>query len=144
LAALLAGCEKERSVPATLRPGAVEGSTKTSLRVYYDDGTIPGVEGVNCGCSGSGGNCLGEVVITPGFRPALNNVFTAVFTANDPSIVTAFTNNKTMLLNYVSSAHVNGVVNGTHTARARGASPGVRYLIIRDSGARIVGVYPLK
>jgi len=137
-------CQKAETGPSIASKQLVGGSAKGSLRVYYDDGTIPGTEGVNYGCSGSGGNCLPDVVVTPGLSSDITNVFTAVYTGNQTSIETAFNTYQNSLLNYVSRDDIDGVIHGTYIARARGASPGMRYLIIYDSSGHIVSVYPLK
>jgi hypothetical protein len=142
LTILVSSCQKEKDNSLSL--AEEQGLPKASLRVYFDDGTVPGVEGVNYGCSGTGGNCLNDVVVTSELKPAMDNVFSAAYSANDEQIRAAFQTNKAALLNYVSSKHVNGVITGAYTARARGAAPGYRYLMIRDTAVRIVGVYPLK
>lgn len=141
----LAGCQKEQTHPnGTSTIGALDETKSASYRVYFDNGAQPGVEGQDYGCAGSGGNCLPDVVVTASLKPAIDNVFTAVYTNNDATIRSAFSANRTALLNYVDKAHVDGVINGTLRARARGASPNNRYLIIRRTGGVLVGVYPLR
>lgn len=79
----VAGCQKESLLPTPNDSLTDSALLKSSLRVYYDDGTVPGEEGKNYGCAGSGGNCLGDVVVTPAHQPAIDSVFTAVFMAKD-------------------------------------------------------------
>lgn len=98
---------------------------------------------MHASCSGYGGNCLGDVVITKGLL-AIQDVFNTLFTGSTTDVKQAFSDNRAVLIDYVATDQVDGVINGVYTASAaRNDSLGVKFLIIGPKSSP-VNVYPMK
>jgi hypothetical protein len=139
LCAVFASCQKE--TPSTPQPAAVvDGSPKIYSRTFHNDFGVPS-------CTSPPHNCIHEIVIHPKFTASVTNVFTVVARANDAEIRAQFTASRADLINYMSVAHVDGVIAGTLLARTP-AQPDVngnRYMIVHKAapGNAIELVYPM-
>jgi hypothetical protein len=63
----LNSCTKENETLSGQKPVSVAKTVKApptnNLRIWHDNGNVPGVEGVDYGCWDLGGNCLPTVVV---------------------------------------------------------------------------------
>lgn len=93
-------------------------TAKANGRVYFDNGDPNGVEGIDYGCSGSGGGCLPEVTVKPSIVNPVKNVY---YSAGNNSLVsTIFTNNKIDFFEIFGEQNVNDVISGVATVTVRG------------------------
>jgi hypothetical protein len=107
---VMIGCEKDESIsPVDSNDNDnIEASKTKSLpnnkahgRVYYDNG------GNDYGCSGSGGNCLDDVIVEAALGPAMEDIIIVVNTNNQPAIQEEFSDNA-----FVESVVPVDVING--------------------------------
>lgn len=114
----------------------------SSLRVYYDNG------GDDYGCSGSGGNCLPDVIVTPSVYQLAENIDNIVSGGGAPDeINNFFQENYEGLVEFIDPAYIEGTLSGNYNVSCRGYVSENFYLIF--SGANSDGddspvvVYPL-
>lgn len=139
LCAVFVSCRKE-TAPAPQSAALVDGAAKIYSRTFHNDFGVPS-------CTSPPQNCIHEVVIHPKFTASVTNVFTVVARANDAEIRAQFTASRADLINYMSVAHVDGVIAGSLLARTP-AQPDVngnRYMIVHKAtaGNPIELVYPM-
>lgn len=137
--ALFLACQKEEEA-SPVGAVAVAGTEKAFSRTFHDDFGVPS-------CTSPPQNCIHPVVIYPKFRAVITGVLNTVQRGVDADIRGQFAANRTDLIVYLSTAHVDGVIAGSLLARTT-AQPDVdgnRYMIIRkaDAAGTIETVYPL-
>jgi hypothetical protein len=137
---VLASCEKEIQSVNQDSINSIDNVEKAmGSRFYFDNGKIPGVDGVDYGCSPSAGNCLPEVVVT-GYTIAnvlddLNN--------EDPTYYKYFFQDwGRELVEVFESEDVENVGDGTHTLVIRDAGGNKFYYLIMH-GTTVVSAYPI-
>ncbi|MBS1936992.1 MAG: hypothetical protein JSS84_04185 [Bacteroidetes bacterium] len=142
---LFASCQKEEEALPTNGDGLVAATVKaSSYRVLYCTGCDQnGLNCQQCSCSGSGGNCLPDVVVSRMDRPQVDNVFTAIGTGVQATIVSAFTSNKSVLAKYLANTDIDAVINGTARAIAEPGPNNSRFILIRDLQGKVTAAYPL-
>ncbi|MBK9176276.1 MAG: hypothetical protein IPM46_08050 [Flavobacteriales bacterium] len=136
-------CQKETRVdPVTTQ--AEMGIAKAAPSRYWFDNGDDGInaEGITYGCKRPGSNCFWAVEIHAVHTATVTSVLNTVKQGNQAAIVTAFTTHKLVLEEYMTSAHVNGVINQTYVATVPRESSSTSYLRLA-SGGSTVAVYAL-
>lgn len=150
---VLAACSKEKPAPASAASGSVAPSQQIAQpqyelrilnahRYFYDNGNIPGVDGVDYGCKAPANDCLDDVTGTAGNQTTIDNMWTEVTTQSATHIQSYFSSNQNTLSTIMPYQLVNAVVNGTGVTATRGSAPGTRYLIFKNTSGTIVAVQP--
>ncbi len=143
---LLASCQKDEA-PAPLNDNnIVQATTKTGTngRVLHCTGCDQdGINCKDCDCSGSGGNCLPDVVISGLHSASMDSVFTAIATKDKPTIKAAFLTNKGVLSNYLAMTDINNVINGAAFAGSAAGPSGSRFILIQNPQGKRTAAYPL-
>lgn len=148
LAILAMACEKEQAPKDCETTNQADGNNdraqeSVNLRIWFDDGTDPGIEGVNYGCKDLGGTCANTVEV-PGIHA--NDVAEIVGIVNGGNINTireTFAQNQSLLEMYISPSAVEEVIVGNLTVEVRGFNTlGAKYLIFKDN-QDIIYVSPL-
>lgn len=148
LAILFVACEKEQ---VSKEDGALNqvaennnrAQESTNLRIWYDDGTHPGIEGVNYGCKDLGGTCANTVDVPGIHANDIANIVGVVDNGNIATIRANFANNESLLGTYISPDIVQGVITGNLTVQVRGFNNlGAKYLVFKN-GQSIIYVAPL-
>src|SRR5690606_32822495 len=144
-ALLFASCQKEETSLPNNGDGLVEATAKSgSYRQIYCVGCDQNGENcAECSCSGTGGGCLPDVVISKNHLSAVDDVFTGIDSHVQATIKAAFLANKTVLTNYLATTDINAVINGTATATAEPGPRDSRFILIRNPQGSITAAYPL-
>ncbi len=139
-ALLLAGCQKE--VVADLEvDNPLLGSAKAlsaKALVFYDNPDYG-----FCYCSGDGGNCYADVVVSRVHATAMNAVITALRTGNQNSIVNAFTTHQAILLNYMEAKDVEYIIDETYRGTAANGANNATFIVIKTTSGTVISAYPM-
>lgn len=114
------------------------------IDTWYDNGSKPGIEGVDFGCWGEPTDCYEPLELHPN-PPVLAFAFSAIATGDDSIISSTFSVNQTELEAYLREADVDAVINGAATATARTGRK-TRYMVIVTIGGvpTVVSTYPFR
>ncbi len=98
-------------------------------------------------CTGQGGNCLPDIVITA--REAQNNiqqVLDVVASGNQTQIQNAFNQNYTLLDEFLITSDLDAVINGTLiSSTLSNTQTGMKFLVLKNPTTnQITVVYPFK
>ena len=108
----------------------------SDLRVFFDNGNIPGVQDVDYGCEGSGGNCHPDVIASP---QVLGPLIDVTNPTNPKPIRDRFSQYQEVLVKVLGSESVFKVINGTYDVRHRGnVLTGGVYFTFYQNGASVL------
>jgi hypothetical protein len=143
---LLIACSKEREDLVTPSSPVTVTGTKTppyrpffALSTFHEQITYPWDP-----CFGRAKDCARPIMADPTRMAAIDRTFTDVHSGNQALIKARFTTERTDLLTYIAAYDVDGVINGTLKAEARGTDvTKTRHLIFRTTSTDSVEfVYP--
>ena len=107
-------------------------SVSQSDRHYFDNGKVPGKEGVDYGCKTPPGNCLPTVTIDTNDRNVISYVFDEIESGDNDRIITAFQENQYVLNPYIDPELVSGVISGDINVDSRGKDDDLaKYMIFK-------------
>ena len=139
VAGALLSCEKTNFNNSQVHDNSeeFENLVKANGRVWFDNGNIPGVDGVDYGCAGSGGKCLPEVVVTASIANLVND-----FGNTDEPVVFA-EDNYADLSTIISTDDLDEVINSNYsvTLRSPGSSTTTGYIVFKDADEAVQSVY---
>lgn len=131
--AAVSSCQKEKETPPSADTLLLSNNAlrlnldDRDLRIWHDDGTPGGRDGINYGCWDTPGNCGRDIVVTPNFLDQMVEVFGTI--AAKGAIVESFNNYKDSLYLLLDSTLVDGVIDGSLTVSAVGTDLSVhRYM----------------
>lgn len=134
------GCKK---ISHTSQPKTVENTVPTKqqdLRMWWDSGREPGIEGLDYGCEGIGGNCLPDATVTPKPASLLADFAQSI---NPEQFASVHYSN---LVKLVDKEILDLVVNGKVVVSMRGeiAIGKCGYLKFSYTNGTVLMVYPFK
>lgn len=137
---IFTSCEKEiQSVNQDSMNPTVNIEKASGSRFYFDNGKIPGVDGVDYGCSPSAGNCLPDVIV---YGLAVADVLEDLNDEDPADYKYFFQDWERDLLEVFESEDVENVANGTHSLIIRSAGGNKFYYLIMD-GLDVISAYPI-
>lgn len=140
----LASCEKTQiQTNEKLNASNEVFTTKATLRVYFDNGTFPGVDGVDYGCSGAGGNCQPDVVVVGGIADPVKDLYNAI--GSHTVVHELFTDNETIFNEVFGEENVENVLNNVLTVSVRGSiyDTQTAYFVFKKNGTEF-SVVPVR
>ncbi len=133
-------CEKEiQSVNQVSMNPTVNVEKASGSRIFFDNGKIPGVDGIDFGCASSGGNCLPDVIVT---GLTISDVLDDLNNENPVDYKYFFQDWERDLLEVFESTDVDNVADGTHTLKIRAAGGNKFYYLIMN-GTTVISSYPI-
>lgn len=139
-------CEKDNIVPKpTMESAKLQASNSSDanlnqrasgMRMYFDNGKVPGVDGIDYGCSGSGGNCYPDVTVSPSLAEMCNDFGVS----SNPSSFAE--DHYSELSNVVDQDILDAVINETYSVhlRCEGSTTSTGYLLFKDANEDIQAV----
>ncbi|TAE18056.1 MAG: hypothetical protein EAZ95_05280 [Bacteroidetes bacterium] len=139
-AVALASCQQQKEVaPTQEAKTSVTRKDKSDLRVWYDRG------GSDYGCSGTGGNCLDDVILSAPKPKGFTATLQTMSAGTPTEIRDAFSDNRSVLIQYISATVVDATINGDLNATLRGLpTDATCYMLFSDANTNtITTVYPV-
>ncbi len=139
-------CEKEEIQPTTSSTSFFTATEKANgtRRIWYDNGKIPGEDGIDFGCKGVGGNCLEDVVVKPSSFAVFEDLNNASNNDDLIEVKRIISENFNTLSDYISSEDLDKVLNESSILKTRGeVSEGTKLYILFESNEIINVVYPM-
>ncbi len=136
-----ASCQKEtRSSKSEFTDEPISHTKQQDLRMWWDSGRIPGIEGVDYGCEGIGGNCLPEVVVTPKTAALLTDFAQSTHSKSFAS--THYRN----LSKVINTETLDDVIHGKLTVSIRGeiGIGKTGYVKFSSGNGTVISVYPFR
>lgn len=113
-------------------------------RKYFDNGKIPGVEGIDYGCEKGQGDCLNTIYVTAHVAKSLIQSVITPIRQNPSNTGMVVSENYTLLLDLIAQAALDDVVNGNSTFTIRGvAEPGNTIYFVFAKEGTVVYVQPI-
>ncbi len=143
----LVACEKnDTNLDALTESSTTMERSDSDLRVYYDNGKVPGVEGVDYGCKGSGGSCLPTITVDLPTQQVITHVLEVVDLGDNEAISETFSTFRETLTEVISSDLVSGVATGALNVKNRGdfSTETSAYLQFSTLEGELVNVAQLK
>ncbi|SEC20815.1 hypothetical protein SAMN04489761_2378 [Tenacibaculum sp. MAR_2009_124] len=147
LAFTLSSCSNEETIAPSDTSGVEENTRALGGRVWFDNGAQPGVDGVDYGCSGSGGNCLDEVVVYGIASPyVLNDLNDTIGSGNTQGTQHVFEAHAEELSKFIPGKLIDGVINGSLYVKSRGKlnKEQTMYLNFTNRRGKTVSIVPLR
>ena len=108
-----------------------------NLRVYYDNG------GDDYGCSGSGGNCLPDVIITPNLHVMAEGIGNVLSAGSADEVQNFFQNNYDGLAQFIDPVYIEGTINGYYNVSSKGDINDRFYIRFANQNNEFEAVYPM-
>lgn len=133
-------CEKEiQSVSHENIDNTTNVQKAMGTRYYFDNGKIPGVDGVDYGCSPSSGNCLPDVTV---YGLAVSDILHDLNEEDPINHKYFFQDWSEELEEVFETRDIELVADGTYTLKIRDAGNNKFYYLIMD-GLDVVSAYPI-
>ena len=139
-------CEKEEIRPTTSATSISTSSEKMNgtRRAWYDNGEVPGNDGIDYGCKGSGGNYLADVVVSPSKYTIFEDLNNASNNGDLAEVKRIVSENKTDISHYINSDDLDRVLDNSSELKTRGkVSVGGRLYVVIERKGTVNSVYPM-
>lgn len=133
------GCQKDSIRKSTANESCSD-TKQQDLRVWWDTGRRPGIDGQDFGCEGIGGNCLPDATVSP----KEVSLLTDFGQSSNPEIFAE--NNYSKLSGVLRTALLDDVINGKLSVTIRGKIGAEKrgYLLFSSGDGTIQSVHPFK
>jgi hypothetical protein len=151
---ILSSCEKEEvktndsvlvaETISTEKGSGFEEKAKGNSRVWFDNGSPTGVDGVDYGCKDTGGNCRADVSVSPGIMNDIRNIGDVVKTKNKNLIKHEFITKRAILEVAIDDQYIDNVIKGGLDVDVRGEEGTMYFLFLAPGNGNVVKAFPIK